>query len=284
MTELTFDMTPNRDELRIARRDGTHLLTQRAHSNRRPSIHPIMAPDGIGILTQDSPGHHPWQHGLYTGFNRVNEVGFWKEQPEDGSFHPQIVNDPTTAGHAVRWEVQAQWRMPDGSAALDETQHWRLHDFGETFELDLLWELQARMEVTIGEYMAGGFFLRMPFTAERDGLAVNSRGQRNQEAERERARWVAVTMPISVRTDWAGMVMMDHPGNPEHPVTWRVDNELGISPSRCIAGSWSIPAGDVDRYAYRVAVFTGALDQEWIEARWDDFNMSTSLNRLSRSW
>src|SRR5688572_16369991 len=71
--------------------DGALLVRQNAQSGSRPFLHPLVAPDGRGVLTEDSPAHHPWQHGLYTGLNNVNGAGFWTEgladHPEsDGTF------------------------------------------------------------------------------------------------------------------------------------------------------------------------------------------------------
>ena len=43
--------------------------------NHRPYIHPIVSPDGKGILTEYSPGHHKHQTGLYWGFTRINGTG-----------------------------------------------------------------------------------------------------------------------------------------------------------------------------------------------------------------
>ena len=230
-----------------------------------------MAPDGIGELTQDAPTHHPWQHGLYTGFNLVNGVGFWREEPGDGLFHPTLEGEPVANGPTARWTVRTAWRLPDGAEVVDERQQWSLIDYDETYELDLVWELSAVIDVTIGQFMAGGLFLRMPFHPARGGEAVNDRGEHGNDAERHRADWVAVSMPIEGRTDWAGAVLMDHPSNPDHPVTWRVDNELGVSPSRCIAGSWKIPAGTTARYSYRIAFHTGHLNVEWARDRWRAF-------------
>src|SRR4029079_17059367 len=118
---------------------------------------------------------------------------------------------------------------------------------------------------------AGGLFLRMPFTPERGGQAINSEGLVNGEAETKRARWVSLSMPIEGRTDPAGMAILDHPTNPAHPVTWRVDNELGISPSRCIAGSWPIARGTIDAYRFLIHVFSGTTDAAAVERRWKRF-------------
>jgi len=257
--------------VQVHREDGTPLLSHRVPANQRPSIHPIYAPDGVGVLTEDAPSHHPWQHGLYTGFNLVNGIGFWKELGGDGSFHPLLIETPCAEGNVARWSVATTWRAPDGTDLIDERQDWALTDEGATFDLNLDWTLRALSDVEIGQYMAGGLFLRMPYTTEKGGVAVNSEGRVNGDAERQRSRWVAVSMPIDGRPDWAGFAIMDHPGNPAYPVTWRVDNELGVSPSRCIAETWSIAAGASEHYRFRLHVFTGPADLSSIEARWRQF-------------
>jgi hypothetical protein len=48
------------------------ILTQNAKANFRPYLHPIVAPDGKGVLTEYSPGHHKHQTGIYWGYTRVN--------------------------------------------------------------------------------------------------------------------------------------------------------------------------------------------------------------------
>lgn len=76
---LRAEVSVDRKAVDIRRGDGSPVLTHRIAVGQRPSIHPLHAPVGDGILTEDTPGHHPWQHELYTGFNLVNCIGFWKE-------------------------------------------------------------------------------------------------------------------------------------------------------------------------------------------------------------
>ena len=47
-------------------RDGLSkpLITQHAAADHRPYLHPIVGPDGNGVLTEHSPGHHKHQIGL----------------------------------------------------------------------------------------------------------------------------------------------------------------------------------------------------------------------------
>jgi hypothetical protein len=55
------------------------VLVQEAPEQGRPYIHPLHAPKGGGILTENAPGHHPWQHGLYVGLNDVTGLKVWAE-------------------------------------------------------------------------------------------------------------------------------------------------------------------------------------------------------------
>ena len=271
MSDLTVSTSADRREVHIARRGGNHILTHRIPADERPTIHPIIAPDGIGVLTEDRPSHHPWQRGLYTGFNLVNGVGFWRDEPQDGSFAPHLLGTPVISNGVASWSLENLWSHPDGTPMLTETQRWSLRADAQTYIIDLEWRLTAMIDIEIGRFMAGGLFLRMPYAPDRGAWARNSERMENAAAEKQRARWTAVWMPIVGRSDCAGMAIMDHPSNPAYPTTWRVDSEYGISPSRVIAESWAIAAGAHEAYRYRVFTFCGEPKDSDIEAVWSDF-------------
>jgi hypothetical protein len=249
------------------------LLVQNAEPNLRPYIHPIIAPDGNGTMTENAPPHHPWQHGLYVGLNDVSGVGYWVEGPQDGTFHPRPLQAPEVEGTQCRWSVTSEWRAPSGRVQLEETQNWTLNDRGADYELDVEWSLTAREDLLFGASAYGGLFIRMPFVS--GGTVLTSEGHSSPaEAEARRARWVAIAMPLPDRLHAdpiAGVAMMDHPGNPEHPTPWRVDEQLGIAPSRSILGPWTLPAGEVTTSRYRLFIHTAASDLASIEASWSRF-------------
>jgi len=254
------------------------LLTQRATPDRRPFIHPILAPDGVGELTENEPGHHLWQHGLYTGLNDVNGVGFWTEglnnsRERDGTFRPEPLAPPVVAGSRAGWGVVTGWRSPDSQPMLTETQKWSLEDRGDSLALDLEWELRAATDLRFGKYSYGGLFLRMPWRAEAGADLLSSEGAVSpDDAEGKRARWIALAMPIPGRASGAaGIAILDHPSNPEHPAPWRVDDNYGIVPSRCIAGEWRLPREETARSRYRVFVFVGGISRAAVEAEWRQF-------------
>jgi len=254
------------------------LITQNAATDKRPYIHPILAPDGVGELTENQPGHHLWQHGLYVGLNDVNGVGFWEERlgshkETDGTFHPRPLVGPTIEGNTAAWELVTDWKAPDGNPLLTETQAWRFTDNGITFLLDVDWRLTASVDLRFGKYAYGGLFLRMPWRRETGGDILTSEGENHHAtAEGQRARWVALAMPVPGRpTGPAGIAFLDHPSNPEHPNPWRVDDNLGIVPSRCIAGEWPLAAGESTVNRYRLFVSTGPIDADRVNAEWERF-------------
>ncbi len=263
------------------------ILVQNAVPDTRAFIHPIIAPDGRGTVTENAPPHHPWQHGLYVGLNRVNGFGFWSEghsnQPQDGTFHPRPLAAPQIHGNYCQWTVVSEWRAPDGHLLLCETQAWALNDLGATYELDVAWSLQAAIDLTFGSHAYGGLFVRMPFVPANGehNTVLTSNGHRTPaSAEAQRARWVAIAMPLPDRApadrdptanNIAGLAMMDHPTNVGHPQHWRVDGQLGIAPSRSIAGDWQLPAGETATARHRIFIHSGPTDPDAIEMSWARF-------------
>ena len=267
-----FTATDNR----ITLTDGADiLLVQSAVLDTRPFIHPLAAPGGAGALTEDAPPHHPWQHGLYVGLNDVNGIGYWEEglrdKPMDGSFHPEPLTAPSKADGRIAWSVRTTWRDPDGRDLLLETQTWSFQTGEATHTLDLTWTLVAHVDLVFGKYAYGGLFIRMPYRKEAGGQALNSEGLSHQNAEGQRARWVAVAMPLIETNRTAGIAIYDHPDNPEHPVPWRVDGQFGISPSRCIAAPWTLDATTSTTSRHRVLAFDGDINPALIEQDWQSY-------------
>lgn len=254
------------------------ILVQNAPADRRPFIHPIVAPGGSAPVTENAPAHHPWQHGLYVGLRDVNGFGFWLEglAPDqaatDGTFHPRIVGTPSADGDNASWTVATEYRDPSGAPLLHETQAWTLTDRGDRLDLDVVWTLRALVPVTFGAYAYGGLFLRMPYRDETGGSAVNSEGQSWAEAEGRRARWVAARMPIAGNPVEGMVAVMDHPSNFRHPAPWRVDYQLGISPSVCIAGAWELAEGAERSFRHRVSVFGAPVEASTVDDVWTAFS------------
>lgn len=248
----------------------TPLLTHHAREGFRPYIHPIVAPDGRGVLTEYMPGHHKHQTGLYWGFTVMNDRDYFRNL---GESHWEYVsaNVLDTQGDKVAWRITYNLLDEHGAPILEETQTWSMKKQDEKYVLDLEWRGKALTTITVGSYYAGGLFLRMPWSPGVDGEVVNAAGQRNKEAEAQRSEWTDVGIQVPGRDDLAHIAIFDHPSNKDFPIPWRVDGELGVGPCRAILGDWKIEKGETEVVRHRLLVYTGKLNEKALTSTWKSF-------------
>lgn len=270
-SSLRLEADSTQGTISVFRSDGGEpVLVQNARRGIRPYIHPIMAPDGGGELTEYSPSHHKHQTGLYWGLKEVNGRDYfmnWKEDYWSRVSSSTIISN----GDKVSWNTVYDLLDSTGARILRETQTWSMRDADDYYVLDLVWKGEARVDVTMEKFYVGGLFLRMPW---RKGIAaevVNATGQRNGEAEGQHAIWNDVAVQIDGRSNMAHIAMFDHPDNSGFPIAWRVDNEFGVGPSRQISGRWTIPQGSAETIRYRLIVYTGDRDDTFLKQQWKSY-------------
>jgi hypothetical protein len=246
------------------------ILTQVALPDARPYIHPVVAPDGKGLVTEYRPAHHLHQTGIFWGLKLVNGRDFFMKWQSD--YYRRIsARVLQQSGPRVKWQTVYDMLDEKGNVVITETQNWSMRASNANYVLDLQWRGEAKADVTMGKYYVGGLFVRMPWHAGVRGEAVNSVGQRNEAAEAQPARWTDVGIQVDGRDDLAHIVIFDHPKNDGFPTSWRVDNQLGIGPSRQIKGDWKIEKGKTEVFRYRLKIYTGQLDPAEVTHEWEDF-------------
>jgi hypothetical protein len=267
---LTIRHDENAETISVFRGE-TLLLVQNVRSDIRPYIHPIIAPDGIGVLTEFSPSHHKHQTGLYWGLKKVNGRDYFMNWKGD---YWRKVSASVLSGHGptVKWQTVYDLLDEKGSAILTETQTWSMQQGEGKFLLDLEWRGEAKTEVRMEKFYVGGLFLRMPWREGIAGEVINAEGKKNGAAEGQRAQWNDIGIQIDGRKDKARIAILDHPSNTDSPVPWRVDNELGIGPSRQILGDWSIQRGKSEIIRYRLVVYTGEFNVDNINRLWIEYS------------
>src|SRR5262245_25519926 len=195
----------------------TPILTQNAPRNERPYLHPIAAPDGVGVATEVSPGHHPHQTGLYWGFTRLNGRDYFHNRSAEYWRLISAGITPDKEGEkgdgAVRWQTVYSLLDEKDMPLMTETQRWSMPEQRGTFVRELEWSGRAERDLTIGKYDYGGLFLRMPWRAGVEGEVVNTARQRGARAEGQRAMWIDVGMKVEGRRDLVHVAMFDHPEN-----------------------------------------------------------------------
>ena len=245
------------------------ILTQNANADNRPYLHPIVAPDGKGVLTEYRPAHHPHQTGIFWGFKYVNGRDFFmKWGPEN--YRRVSVDIVQAKGQKVRWRTVYDMLDEDGKTVMTETQNWTMTDPGDRYVLDLEWRGEAKLDVTLGKIYVGGLFVRMPWHPGTRADAVNSAGQRDMEAEQQRAIWTDLGDQVDGRDDMAHIVVFDHPDNHDFPAPWRVDSQMGFGPNREYA-DWRIERGKTETIRYRLIAYTGNLNPVEMTHAWKEF-------------
>lgn len=263
------------DQVLVTRSGATEpIITLIARPDHRPYLHPIVAPDGRGVLTEFSPEHHLHQTGIYWGFSRVNgrdyflhpEGSYWK-RVSVSVLKPEAKNGDDT----VQWQTVYELLDEQGSSIMRESQIWTLRVDVDRYLLDLQWTGEALADLTIGKYDYGGLFVRMPWKPRIQGEVVNNARQRDERTEGQRAVWLDVGLQVEGRDDLAHIAIFDHPQNGGFPQPWRVDGQLGVGPVRARLGDWKIAQGEQETVRHRLVVYSGQLDDVELTRQWSAF-------------
>lgn len=283
-------------------------LVQNARPDHRPYLHPIMAPDGNGSLTEYSPEHHKHQTGLYWGFTRIDGAkissdsikALWEAKKYDelrekwgrdyfhnpgGDYWQRVSTKVLKAeGPEVKWQTVYNMLAEDGNPLMTETQIWSMQAQDDKYFIDLLWSGEAKTDFTITEYDYGGLFLRMPWREGIQGKAVNSIRQVNEAAEGQQAIWVDVGMEIDGREDFGHIAIFDNNKNVGYPQHWRVDNQLGVGPVPAKAGDRHMKKGNTEIFRHRLVAYTGELNDIELTAMWKKYTNSGDGYAVGTQW
>ncbi|HEX7862228.1 MAG TPA: PmoA family protein [Verrucomicrobiae bacterium] len=237
----------------------------------RPYLHPVKDASGSVTLTEDRPADHPWQHGIFTGFHRVNGLNYWKE--DEGKQRFVRLLETQTNANQVSWTALIELVTPDGKAVLEEENRIVIHapepSGAYLIDFDLL--LRAKQEdVNFGKFFVGGLSVRMPWDKENPRQThLNSEGIRGRAAEQKRASWCTVERPFDKEV--FGIAILDHPSNPGYPSAWRVDEQGLINPNISGLSDWTLPAKTERRFRYRILIYRGATTTEHMAGRFNAF-------------
>ena len=235
------------------------LLIFNAPEDARPCVHPLLAPDGNGVLTEYAPGHHKHQTGIYVGFLKVNGRDYFHNRGADHFRRVGFKHEMNSQG--VFWNSTYELLDAKKNAQLTETQSWHFRDFTKSYLIDLTWTAKAHADITFDKHDYGGLFIRMPFKGQLGSKAINSEGHVNEKAEGQKARWVDIGMTVDGRKNAGHIAVLSHA-----EVPWRVDGQFGVGPAPSRAGAWKLAKGESVTLRYRFMVYTGNFQQDQIEA------------------
>ena len=250
----------------------------------KPCFAPIYTPSG-GLVTEYRPADHAWHTGLYFGWVHVNDANLWggpwylpdKERYEhvDGSHGVQRHDEFTKRqqeGEGLFVEEKLTWLDGADNPMAAETRSFAVSKSAEP--LGYHWRIQTRIEplgvdrITMGASRAArysGLELRLgpPFAEARHRSSEGLAG--HESIMRSRARWVS-----AAGAGGGEVVMMDHPDNPRHPVTWFTRANL-LGAGLLMEEDLIVNAGEPLELRYGVAVLDEETTSEAIEALYSAF-------------
>jgi hypothetical protein len=237
----------------------------------RPYLHPVRDASGKVVLTEDQPADHVWQHGIFTGFHRVNGFNYWKE--DEGKQRFVRLLDLKEEADRVSWRALVELVAPDGTVVLEEEDLITIHapESADAYAIDFDFLLRAKeRDVTFGKYFVGGLSVRMPWDkANPRQTHLNSNGVRGREAEQKRAAWCNVERPFG--EEIFGIALFDHPANANHPPGWRADEQGLINPNVSALADWSLPAKQQRVFRHRILIYRGSATLAQLAKRFETF-------------
>lgn len=246
-------------------------------------LHPIYSPSGK-LVTGNHQPDHPWQRGVWLGWTKT----------EFGSSHPDFWNmgkdGKITA--EVRFEkLEKLWNGPAGGFVsrhvfLDHSHTPDQKVLNETWEVHVSQKtldgtLANIIDLTSTQTCAGDTPLKLP-KYHYGGLGVRgnalwnpvdavtmltSEGHDRKSGDSTKAKWVYLGGDVDGTS--TGIAVLIHPSDFRFPQPLRLNPK---NPQLCVApsqdGDWAIEPGKPYISKYRILVFDGKPDANWIEAQW----------------
>ena len=253
----------------------------------KPCFAPIYTPSGT-LITEYRPADHAWHTGLYFGWVHVNQANLWggpwylpeteKYEMVDHSHgvqrHDEFVEEQVDAdGIAVREQVD--WLDADDQPMAAEVRSYgfRKLEEGEGY----CWTIETRIEPVVEKLVMGasraarysGLELRMgpPFAEAHHRSSEGLEGHENIMGQR--ARWVSAAGAAG-----GAVVMMDHPENPRHPVTWFTRKNL-LGAGLLMPGDLELNRGEALELRYGFLILDQDPGADEIEGLYSEFIASS---------
>jgi hypothetical protein len=263
----------------------------------KPYLHPLRAASGT-IVTRGYPmeanvkgeSHdHPHHRGLWFSHGIVNGYDFWaNELSQAGQGLPKgrialkKVVELKSGAKSGSLRATFDWLDPDGKPIMAEDQTIVFYADPSLRVMDFDIVLSPLTKVTFGDTKEGSFAIRLAAALEepspktsadpelavtpRTGKMVSSEGKQGEaQVWGSRADWVDYFGELG--GEKLGIAILDHPGNPRHPVYWHsrsyglfAANPFGLKEflkDKSKDGSLTVEPGSNLRFRYRVVIHPG---------------------------
>jgi hypothetical protein len=286
----------------------------------KPILYPIRTARGTivtrGFPLDPRPGErvdHAHQAGYWFTYGDVDGIDFWGNSeaiPEGERAKMGVIRQREVVaahGGAGRGdlEVRADWVMPGGAVALEETTRFSFRADALSRTIDRVTTLAAKGKVTLRDTKEGMLGLRVARGLEQaadkpevftdatgkptpvpvldntgvTGLFASSEGLKGDAVWGKRARWMALSGRVG--DEDVVLLLLDHPRNPGYPTYWHARgyglfaaNPFGpkaFSNGKEAERPYSIAAGQSAAFRHRLAILPGPFSAGTAEAVWKEF-------------
>lgn len=261
----------------------------------RPYFNPVMGPTGKAITQEgEFPGTlrgHYWHRGLFVAHQKVNGVSYWEERQADcgrmvhlsfermdaGGFFQRLAWRDVQSRDVIQERREASFEVrPDGEKIISLVLRLEAAESDVTFEKTPYNLLACRVINAMCRTSEKQKYMRewkewVDFSPiEEGGKIINSEGQVDDACRGARARWCDFSGPQGDGT-WAGVTLLEHPGNPRHPTAWHNWNNMTITASFTYHEPYLLKRGAMLSLGYRVYVHRGRAEGAKIESEWKKY-------------
>ena len=249
---------------------------------RNGYLHPLYSPAGV-MVTDDYPKDKPCQHGIWSGWQKVESEGshpnFWDAGLKKGRVGMESVS-PLWGG-PFRGGLDSHQFFTDldlrpGSTILREG--WSVTAFRDAsrapyFVVDLQSSQEAmKGQPILGQNPFGGITMRgnPDWQGASHSLFLTSEGQDRAKAQGEAARWCYLGGKSGGKL--AGVAILSRPQNRKQPEAVFIDPEdpvMGFAPTK--NGPITLRSGEPLKLHYRFVVLDGKPDRKLFDRLWNDF-------------
>ena len=290
-------------------------------SIKKPVLFPLLTASGKSLTRGFPLDPQPWERvdhphhvGMWLNHGDTEGLDFWNNsdsipenrRPHYGTIFHQSIEEIKNGDDFGYLEVSAEWERPDGRVLLEENTKYYLRGGENVRTIDRISTLTAPdLNVLFKDSKEGMMAIRVNRAMELPGENtievldenmnitevkvndgnrsrghyLNSEGIEGPGVWGQRARWVRLGTDID--GEKAGIIIMDHPDNPNHPTHWHARgyglfsaNPLGVRDFTQEKDEldYSLPAGGSTTFRYRVIVHSGThLTEAEINDFADDF-------------
>jgi len=283
------------EERLVVKVDDKVLITYQAEPMSNPKggdkfagsnfIHPLKTPSGF-VVTDLQPSDHLHHFGLWWPWKYIEVDGrkvlCWELQKQDGIIQAQGAKR-TAEGFSSK-SIYVDRKASGGPVTLlNETLNARVSSImdkpakGYNLDLEIIHEVAVDKPLTVSKYRYSGFSIRgTPLWNKDNSTVVTSEGIAYDKSNSTRARWVRIE-GAATEGRTAGLLMMSHTGNQDHPEmlrTWNprmMKGAVFVNFNTVQVKPWIFKPGIKYIRNFRVFVYDGKLSVEKSEQLWKKY-------------